>query len=83
VLARAVDARERLLVQQAHESVAQRDRAQHLHREHVVVDGDVARSKIGASSYWPGATSLWRVFAGTPSFHSSRSTSCMNASTRG
>ena len=43
----------------------------------------VVRSKIGASSYWLGATSLWRVFTGTPSFHSSSSTSCMNASTRG
>jgi hypothetical protein len=34
-------------------------------------------SKIGAISYWPGATSLWRVLIGTPSFASSRSTSSM------
>ena len=30
-------------------------------------------SKIGATSYWAGATSLWRVLIGTPSFASSRS----------
>ena len=34
-------------------------------------------SNIGASSNWAGATSLWRVFAGMPSFHSSFSTSFM------
>jgi hypothetical protein len=43
----------------------------------------VVRSNTGASSYCDGATSLCRVLAGTPSFHSSCSTSCMNASTRG
>ena len=40
------------------------------------------RSNIGASSNWPGATSLWRVLAGMPSLNSSRSQSIMNASTR-
>ncbi len=29
-------------------------------------------SKIGATSYWAGATSLWRVLIGTPSLASSR-----------
>ena len=40
-------------------------------------------SNVGAISYWPGATSLWRVLTGTPSFWSSASTSSMYASTRG
>ena len=39
-------------------------------------------SKIGAISYCPGATSLWRVLTGTPSFASSSSESIMKASTR-
>ena len=39
-------------------------------------------SKIGAISYWCGATSLWRVFAGMPSAHAACSTSSMNAITR-
>ena len=39
-------------------------------------------SKIGATSYWAGATSLWRVLIGTPSFASSFSVSIMHASTR-
>ena len=39
-------------------------------------------SKIGATSYWLGATSLWRVLIGTPSLASSSSTSSMYASTR-
>ncbi len=39
-------------------------------------------SKTGAISYWPGATSLWRVLTGTPSFASSSSESIMKASTR-
>ena len=41
VLARAVDAGERLLVQQADEAVAARDVLQDLHRQHLVVDADV------------------------------------------
>ena len=39
-------------------------------------------SKIGASSYWPGATSLWRVLTGTPSLRSSVSVSSMQARIR-
>ena len=39
-------------------------------------------SKTGATSYWAGATSLWRVLIGTPSLASSYSTSSMQASTR-
>ena len=39
-------------------------------------------SKMGATSYWAGATSLWRVLIGTPRRASSRSTSIMQASTR-
>ena len=39
-------------------------------------------SKIGATSYWAGATSLWRVLIGTPSLASSCSVSSMQASTR-
>ena len=34
-------------------------------------------SKIGAISYWAGATSLWRVLIGTPSLASSCSASSM------
>ena len=41
VLARAVDAGERLLVQQAHEAVAARDVLQDLHRQLLVVGADV------------------------------------------
>ena len=41
VLARAVDAGERLLVQQAHEPVAARDVLHHLHRQLLVVGADV------------------------------------------
>ena len=40
-------------------------------------------SKMGASSCWPGATSLCLVLAGTPSFQSSSSTSFMKALTVG
>ena len=43
VLARAVDAGERLLVQQRLEAVARRHPLQRLHDEHLVVGGDVAR----------------------------------------
>ncbi len=41
VLAGSVDAGERLLVQQAGEAVLRRDLLQHLHRHHLVIDGDV------------------------------------------
>ena len=41
-----------------------------------------AFSNTGAISYWLGATSLWRVFTGTPTLYSSVSTSDMNAITR-
>ncbi len=30
-------------------------------------EATLASSKMGADSYWLGATSLWRVFTGTPS----------------
>jgi hypothetical protein len=39
-------------------------------------------SNTGAISNCPGATSLWRVLAGMPSRHSSRSRSIMNARIR-
>ena len=39
-------------------------------------------SNCGASSNCAGATSLWRVLAGMPSFQSSRSTSFMKDRTR-
>ena len=39
-------------------------------------------SNTGAISYWLGATSLWRVLTGTPSFASSFSKSMMQARTR-
>ena len=42
----------------------------------------LAFSKIGAISYWLGATSLWRVLTGTPTLKSSVSTSIMQARTR-
>jgi hypothetical protein len=84
VLARAVDAGERLLVEQALEAVALRHLLQHLHREHVVVGRRAWCARRSARvSNCEGATSLWRVFTGTPSFHSSFSDSCMNARTRG
>ena len=41
VLARAVHARERLLVQQAREAVLRRDALQRLHHHHLVIGGDV------------------------------------------
>lgn len=40
------------------------------------------RSKTGAISNWPGATSLCRVFAGIPCLNSSRSSSIMKDNTR-
>ena len=83
VLARAVDAGERLLVQQADEPVAARDVLQDLHRQLLVVGADVRvledRRDLVLRS---GATSLWRVLTGTPSLASSRSASSMQASTR-
>ena len=83
VLARAVDAGERLLVQQADQAVLVGGLAQDLHDQH---SGGRSRgcefSKIGAISYWLGATSLCRVLTGTPSLNSSASTSAMHASTR-
>ena len=39
-------------------------------------------SKMGASSNWFGATSLWRVFTGMPSLKASTSRSFMNSMTR-
>ena len=39
-------------------------------------------SYTGAISNWPGATSLWRVLAGMPRRHSSRSRSIMKARMR-
>ena len=39
-------------------------------------------SNTGATSYWAGATSLWRVLTGTPSLTSSRSVSSMQARIR-
>ncbi len=67
VLAGAVDAGERLLVQQAREAVLRRHPLQHLHRHHLVIGGDVGaledRRDLGTGS---GATSLCRVLIGTP-----------------
>ena len=83
VLARAVDAGERLLVQQARPCRTSRPPGCS-----VTISScwwSVARlavSNTGAISYWPGATSLWRVLTGMPSLNSSRSTSSMKASTR-
>ena len=82
VLARAVDAGERLLVEQALHAVLLGHPLERDHQQLLVVGGDVGRSNIGAISNWPGATSLWRVLAGMPSLNSSRSASSMNASTR-
>ena len=45
-------------------------------------DATFARSNMGATSNWPGATSLCRVLAGMPSLNSSRSVSIMKPSTR-
>ena len=83
VLARAVDAGERLLVQQAGQAVLRRRSCAAL--PCVSIWWSVARlesSKIGAISYWLGATSLCRVLTGTPSLNSSASQSAMQARTR-
>jgi hypothetical protein len=45
-------------------------------------EATLASSKMGAVSYWLGATSLWRVLTGTPSLYSSVSVSCMQARMR-
>jgi len=45
-------------------------------------DATFASSKMGAVSYWLGATSLCRVLMGTPSLNSSFSVSCMQARMR-
>ena len=50
VLARAVDAGERLLVQERLQAVARRDALERLHDEHLVVAGDVGRSRRAARS---------------------------------
>jgi hypothetical protein len=52
---------------------------QHFHRHHLI-GGDVGVLEDGRQSYWLGATSLCRVFTGTPT--QSYFPSCMNASTR-
>ncbi len=87
VFARAVDPAKRFLVEETLESVAVRHFAKNGHEEHVVVARGVGlltsrrrfvfatSSNTGAISYWPGATSLWRVFMGTPSSHIAFSTS--------
>ena len=82
VLARAVDAGERLLVQQAARPYLSATR---FIISMISIWWSVARlesSKIGAISYWLGATSLCRVLTGTPSLNSSASVSAMQASTR-
>ena len=45
-------------------------------------EATLASSKMGADSYWLGATSLCRVLTGTPSLNSSFSVSCMQARMR-
>ena len=45
-------------------------------------EATLASSKMGAVSYWLGATSLWRVLIGIPSLYSSVSLSCMKARMR-
>jgi hypothetical protein len=82
VLARAVDAGERLLVQQAGHAVLLRHALQRVMISCWWSAATLAFSNTGAISYWPGATSLCRVLTGTPSLYSSRSASSMNASTR-
>ena len=83
VLARAVDAGERLLVDQEHQAVLRGEPAHQAHDDHVVVRADRRRLVDRAPSRTaPGATSLWRVLAGMPSRHSSRSRSIMNARIR-
>ena len=77
VLARSVDARERLFMQQANVAMPPGRAAHHFHRQHVVVRGDVHVLVYGAISNWPGATSLWRVCAGMPSAKRRCSTSCI------
>ena len=54
VLAAAVDALERLLMLQADQTVLVGDLPHHLHRQQVVVDGDVGGVVDGASSCWQG-----------------------------
>ena len=82
VLARAVDAGERLLVQQADNAVLLAVSFRIVIVQLLVVGGDVGGLEEGAISNWPGATSLWWVLAGMPSSYSSSSTSCMKTWTR-
>ncbi len=83
VLARAVDARERLLVDQEHQAVLlARGGAWSTSRSCCGRMPTDVGSNTGAISNWPGATSLWRVLAGMPRRHSSRSRSIMNARIR-
>ena len=48
MLARTVDSLERLLMLQAHEPIARRDRAHELHREQIMVDGDIRNREHGS-----------------------------------
>ena len=83
VLARAVDAGKRLLVQQAREAVLRRHAPHHLHRHHLVIGGDVGvledrRDLVLARRHLvvPGLDAARR-----PCTARARR-SCMNASTR-
>ena len=82
MLARSVDARERLLVQQELEAVAV---------AHAFIDSmtsmlwsvaTLAYSKVDGRSRTAGETSLCRVLTGTPSLYGSVSVSSMDARTR-
>ena len=75
VLAASVHALERFFVQKAGERVLVRDLFHKLHRQLIVVDRYICRREDGRE--------LVLVLASTPSFHSSSSSSDINAITRG
>ena len=82
VLARAVDAGEGLLVEEAHQVVLLGDPLDMTMSVCWWSAAMLALSNTGAISNCPGATSLWRVLTGMPSLKSSRSASIMKPSTR-
>jgi hypothetical protein len=84
VLARAVDAGERLLVQQAGHAVLLGHARQRLHDQLLVVGREVGVFVDRRDLVLAGATSLCRVLTGTPSLKSSRSRrACRPARARG
>jgi hypothetical protein len=66
VLAGAVDAGKRLLVQQTREPVLRRHPTHHLHRHHLMIGGDVGVLEHRRDLVLARRDSLCRVLTGTP-----------------